>query len=59
MELVELIEADLAMALGDIEGSRRTRLRLIAQAGASGQATLQQQIQRILDTDPRDPANQG
>jgi tetratricopeptide (TPR) repeat protein len=59
MELVELIEADLAMALGDVEGSRRTRLRLMEQAGASGQATLRQQIQRILDTDPRDPANHG
>lgn len=59
MELVELIEADLAMALGDVEGSRRTRLRLIEEAGASGQTTLQRQIQHILDTDPRDPANQG
>ncbi|MEV6412390.1 BTAD domain-containing putative transcriptional regulator [Kribbella sp. NPDC051718] len=59
LELVELIEADLAMALGDVEGSRRTRLRLMEKARASGQLTLQQQIQRILDTDPRDPANQG
>jgi tetratricopeptide (TPR) repeat protein len=59
MELVELIEADLAMALGDVEGSRRTRTRLMERARASGQATLQQQIQRILDTDPRDPANRG
>lgn len=57
MEVVELIEADLAMALGDVEGSRRTRLRLIEEAGASGKTTLQQQIQHILDTDPRDPAN--
>ncbi|MDX6283604.1 MAG: hypothetical protein QOH03_4675 [Kribbellaceae bacterium] len=59
MELVELIEADLAMALGDVEGSRRTRLRLIEEAGANGMTALQQQIQRILDTDPRDPANQS
>jgi tetratricopeptide (TPR) repeat protein len=59
MGLVELIEADLAMAFGDVEGSRRARLRLMEQARASGQATLQQQIQRILDTDPRDPANHG
>ncbi|GAA3589692.1 AfsR/SARP family transcriptional regulator [Kribbella ginsengisoli] len=59
MDLVELNEADLMMALGGVEESRRTRLRLAEKAGASGQLTLQHEIQRLVDTDPRDPANQG
>jgi DNA-binding SARP family transcriptional activator len=57
MGLIEVIEADLAMALGDIEGSRRMRLRLIEKAKASGKVALQREIQHTLDTDPRDPAN--
>ncbi|MFF1823114.1 BTAD domain-containing putative transcriptional regulator [Kribbella sp. NPDC058245] len=55
---IGLAEADIAMTAGDFAAGRRIRRELIEVVEARGDRSSARYFRELIDTDPRDPANQ-